>query len=181
MTTTEDLADPRPPAANEQVRGNQAERFGIVVKFPGVCGICGVTFVLGDRIFKLPKSRRSSMNPWLCRGCRYPDNRDEPTLEEGFVKLNHRNHTGRTPGLNRHDVGHLLALYGTLTDESASALEDMPALLKLRRAHAERVSANLNRADVLDLLEGFVRHGLIKRVGRSHYYSIPSKVGLAGS
>lgn len=181
MTNTEVLANCRPLAVMKQARGNYEERFGIVAKFPGVCGICGGTVVLGDRIFKLPESRRSNVNPWVCRGCRYPENRSEPTLEEVFVKLNHRNHTGRTPGLNRHDVGHLLALHGTLTVEAASTFEDMPALLKLRRAHAERVSANLNRAEVLDLLEGFVRHGLIKRVGRSRYYSIPSKVGLAGS
>ena len=181
MTNTEDLTHGRLPAVNKQARGNYKERFGIVVKFPGVCGICGGTFAQDDRIFKLPEARRSNVNPWVCRGCRYPENRSEPTLEEVFVKLNHRNHTGRTPGLNRHDVGHLLALYGTLTGEGASAPEDMSALPKLRRAHAERVSANLNRAELLDLLEGYVRHGLIKRVGRSRYYSIPSTVGLAGS
>lgn len=181
MTNREDLSHCRPPAPKKHEQINSVERFGISVKFPGVCGICGVTFVQGSRIFKLPESRRSHVNPWVCGGCRYPENRSEPTLEEVFVKLNHRNHTGRTPGLNRHDVGHLLTLHSTLTDGAASAFEGMPALSKLRRAHAERVSANLNRAELLDLLEGFVRHGLIKRVGRSRYYVIPSKIGSAGS
>lgn len=181
MTNTEDLAGCRPPAVKKQARGNYEERFGVVSKFPGVCGICGGTFVPSDRIFKLLESRRSNVNPWVCRGCRYPENRSEPTLEQVFAKMNHRNHTGRTPGFNRHDVGHMLALHGTLTVEAASAFEDMSALHKLRRAHAERVSANLNRAELLDLLEGFVRHGLITRVGRSRYFSIPSKVWSAGS
>jgi DNA-binding IclR family transcriptional regulator len=40
---------------------------------------------------------------------------------------------------------------------------------------------NLNRAELLDLLEGFVRHGLIRRVGRNRYYTIPSTVGSAVS
>ncbi|MCQ6270578.1 hypothetical protein M8J71_08815 [Pseudarthrobacter sp. R1] len=94
--------------------------------------------------------------------------------------MNHRNHTGRTPGLNRHDVQHLLALHGFLNREVALTLNDLPAMHKLRRAHDERVSANLDRAELLDLLEGFVRNGLIKRVGQDRYYCISSKRG-AGS
>jgi hypothetical protein len=102
-------------------------------------------------------------------------------LSQHLRKLNHRNHTGRTPGLNRHDVQHLLALHGSLTGEAALAMDDLPAMSKLRRAHQERVSANLNRVELLDLLEGFVRGGLVKRVGRTRYYCIPSKIESAGS
>lgn len=181
MTTSDTLTGSRSNLARNQPRGNYEERFGILAKYSGACGVCGASWIPGDKIFKLPKSRRSTQNPWVCRGCRYPEYRSEPTLEDVFVKLNHRNHTGRTPGINRHDVQHLLALHGSLDGEAALFFDDLPAMHKLRRAHDEQVSANLNRAELMDLLEAFVRKGLTKRVGRSRYDCIPSRGRLAGS
>ncbi|MGO4584198.1 hypothetical protein AB4Z38_09985 [Arthrobacter sp. 2RAF6] len=164
-----------PPAAQgSKERSPFIERVGIVAKYSGVCPICGSQTVPGDRLFKLPADRRSARNPWVCAGCRYPENRTEPTLEDVFIKLNHRNNTGRTPGLNRHDVAHLLSLHDKLAPETAADLRDMPGSIKLWNAYTENVSANLSRAELLDLLEEFVRPGLIRRVGRNRYLPVVS-------
>jgi hypothetical protein len=82
-----------------------SEQYGIVARFAGHCGLCGQPTEVGARIFHLPAKRRgATQDPWVCRGCRYPNTRGEITLDDVLTKIAHRFGVGKPASLNARET-----------------------------------------------------------------------------